>query len=385
MATSTAPHRAPIGTETIIAFVTGLLAPVLHLKQAKSIAQAVVGAMHADRWSVAAVGRALAQVMGLSPKHGIKQFDRLLSNDKIEIEDAFRATVPWLIACREEIVVSLDWTEYANDGHSRLALNLVTRHGRATPLVWKTYETKKLKWRRNRYEDKLLLVLADSLPPGVKVTLLADRGFGDSKLYHFLREDLGWDFVIRFRADITVTTPDGDKTTAGALVPPNGQAREVVDALVTNDRFRINVVCVKHRGMKDAWCLATTLAGRKEQVVELYGRRFTIEETFRDEKDRRFGFGLEETSIGRPERRDRFLLVAMLATIQLTVLGAAGEEIGCDRQLKANTTGRRTHSLLRQGREYLRGCAARFADALRHAFDRLFRRHLREEATFALL
>lgn len=385
MSTSADRHGAPIGIDSVIAFVTGLLGPVLHLKQAKSIAQAVIGAMHADRWSVAAVGRALAQVLGMSPKHGIKQFDRLLSNDKVRMEDAFLATVPWLVARREEIVVSLDWTEYADDGHSRLALNLVTNHGRATPLVWKTHETKKLKWRRNRYEDKLLLVLADSLPPGVKVTLLADRGFGDSKLYHFLREDLGWDFVIRFRADITVTTPAGEKTPAGALVPSNGQIREVVDALVTNERFRINVVCVKHRGMKDAWCLATTLAGRKQQVVELYGRRFTIEENFRDEKDQRFGFGLEATSIGRPERRDRFLLVAMLATIQLTLLGAAGEEIGCDRQLKANTTARRTHSLLRQGREYLRGCAARFAVAIRHAFDRLIRRHPLVETTLALL
>ena len=137
--------------------------------------------------------------------------------------------------------------------------------------------------------------------------------------------------------------------------------------------------------MKDAWCLATTLAGEKERVVALYGRRFTIEETFRDEKDRRFGFGLEETSIGSTGRRDRFLLVAMLATIQLTLLGAAGEEVGCDRQLKANTIKRRTHSLLRQGREYLTGCATRFLAAIRHAFNRFLRDHPHVETVVALL
>ncbi|MBI2791348.1 MAG: transposase [Gammaproteobacteria bacterium] len=40
------------------------------------------------------------------------------------------------------------------------------------------------------------------LPEGVKVTILADRGFGDTKLYDFLKQDLGFDFVIRFRGNM---------------------------------------------------------------------------------------------------------------------------------------------------------------------------------------
>ncbi len=35
--------------------------------------------------------------------------------------------------------------------------------------------------------------------------------------------------------------------------------------------------------------------------------------------------------------------------VLLTLLGAAGEELGYDRHLKINTTKRRTHSLFRQG------------------------------------
>ena len=45
----------------------------------------------------------------------------------------------------------------------------------------------------------------------------------------------------------------------------------------------------------------------------------------------------------------RLLLISALAIAVLSLLGAAGERIGYDRWLKANTVKRRTHSLFRQG------------------------------------
>ena len=78
-------------------------------------------------------------------------------------------------------------------------------------------------------------------------------------------------------------------------------------------------------------------------------RRFAIEETFRDQKDLRFGLGLSSTHIKDPGRRDRLLMLAALAQGLLTLLGAASEAIGFDRYLKANTAKKRTHSLFRQG------------------------------------
>ena len=377
-----AMHDRIITPAEIIMFVTDLLNPAMHMKRARSIGQAVVGVVAADRLSIAAVGRALARQLRITPKSGIKQIDRLLGNVKFDVKRAFRETVPWLVAGRKKIVVSMDWTEYASDGHSRIALNLVTRHGRATPLVWQTVETCNLKRRRNRYEDEALELLRSTLPEGVKVTILADRGFGDVKLYKLLRDDFQWDFVIRFRAGIRVKTAAGESS-AGELVPRGGHTREIADARVTNKRYPVAVVCVKQRKMKESWCLATTIVGDKAQVVKLYGRRFTCEENFRDEKDRRYGYGFLEATVSTPERRDRFLFIAMLAIAILTLLGAAGESIGCDRQLRANTVKRRTHSLLRQGREYLAGCAAWAQDLLRRRFFEFLHGHAQETLTFA--
>jgi len=59
--------------------------------------------------------------------------------------------------------------------------------------------------------------------------------------------------------------------------------------------------------------------------------------------------GLGELHIGDPQRRDRLLLLNAFAIVLLTLLGAAGESLGMDRQLKVNTVKRRTHSLFRQG------------------------------------
>ena len=43
------------------------------------------------------------------------------------------------------------------------------------------------------------------------------------------------------------------------------------------------------------------------------------------------------------------LIAAAIANVLLTILGAAGEELGYDRLLKSNTSKSRTHSLFRQG------------------------------------
>ena len=61
------------------------------------------------------------------------------------------------------------------------------------------------------------------------------------------------------------------------------------------------------------------------------------------------GLSDSETRISAPDRRDRMLLISAIAIALLTILGAAGEAIGIDRYLKANTVKRRTISLLNQG------------------------------------
>jgi len=335
------------------ALIEQMVSADLHAKRVASVTNAVVGVVHAASLSIHAIGVGLAGARGGHAKHAIKQVDRLLSNPALDVWTLFAHWVPYVVGAQAAIIVALDWTEFDADGHATIALSLVTSHGRATPLVWQTVQKTQLKGRRNQYEDAVLQRLHDVLPAGVHVTVLADRGFGDQKLYHFLTE-LGFDFIVRFRSTVTVTDATGDVRPAAEWVPANGQVRQLRQATVTQDFYPLDaVVCVKARQMKEPWCLAVRGPARPgAAVVKLYGRRFTIEETFRDTKDLRYGLGLSATHIRDVRRRDRLLLICAMATTLLTVLGAAGESLGMDRMLKANTVKTRTHSLFRQGCAY---------------------------------
>ena len=213
----------------------------------------------APRSPSVAIGQGLATARGLNPKHATKQVDRLLSNQSIDVDDILARWVPYVIGARSSIVVALDWTDFDADNQATIMLSLITDHGRATPLVWLTVDKTTLKNHRSLYEHRVLVRLAELLPPDVKVCVVADRGFGDQKLYRVLTEELYFDYVIRFRGNIAVTAATGETRTAAAWVPPDGRARVLRGAAVTAERYPVaTVICVQDTAMKQAWCLAAS-------------------------------------------------------------------------------------------------------------------------------
>lgn len=343
------PPSKRTAPENTYAFVHELLGEDVHATRVLSLANGVVGVMHAAALGVHAIGRGLADALDLEPKHAIKQVDRLLSNRGIKIWEWFAQWVAFVVAERKELLVALDWTEFDKDDQATIALYLITSHGRATPLVWKTIDKAKLKDRRAQYELDVVSRLHEVLPAHVDVMLLADRGFGDQKLFAWL-DTIGWGYIIRFRQIITITF-EGESRPASKWLPASSHAKMLRDVRITQDQTSIGAVVLKHqKGMKEPWCLATNRPDLgAAEVVHRYSRRFTIEETFRDIKDNRFGLGLSATHIGTPERRDRLLFISAVAQALLTLLGAASEACGYDRLLKANTVKTRTMSLFNQG------------------------------------
>ena len=336
--------------QDVRAFLDSVLDEDIHTKRVDSLANATLGVMTGASLGVAIIGKSLAQARGLLPKHAIKQVDRLLSNRKLEAWDLFATWVPDLVGSRTDLIVAMDWTDYDADGQATLALKLVTRHGRATPLVWLSVLKDELKDARNDCEDACLRRLAEVLPAKVRATILADRGFADTKLFEFLGK-LGFDYVIRLKGNTRVSAVDGTTRPAQEWVGQGGRARKLRDAVVTEAQCPVGaVVCVQAKDMKEAWCLvASNAAAPSRQIIDLYSKRWGVEPSFRDTKDLRFGLGLSSVRISDPQRRDRLLLLNAFAVVLLTLLGAAGESLGMDRHLKSNTVRTRSHSLFRQG------------------------------------
>jgi alpha/beta superfamily hydrolase len=92
--------------------------------------------MTAASLAVALIGQALAQARGLKTQHAVKQVDRLLSTEGIDVWDSFTRWVPHQIGERRDIVVAMDWTDFDHDDQATLVLSLVTGHGRAAALLW---------------------------------------------------------------------------------------------------------------------------------------------------------------------------------------------------------------------------------------------------------
>jgi hypothetical protein len=213
-------------------FIGGLYGPDLHAKRVDALAGATLGVMAGASLAVAIIGQALAQARGLVTKHAVKQVDRLMSNGGIDVWDSFARWVPQQVGAQRDILVAMDWTEFDHDGQLTLVLSLVTGHGRAAPLIWLTVWKEEIATRRNDYEDACLRRLAETMPPGCRVTILADRGFGDQKLFAFL-DELGFGYVIRFRGNIRVTDGSGETRAAAEWVGKGGRARKLRDARVT--------------------------------------------------------------------------------------------------------------------------------------------------------
>lgn len=323
----------------------------VHVKRIESLSNATLGIMNSAKLGIRSIGNGLAQGKSLNPKHAIKQVDRLLSNKKFDVNAYFDYWVPYHISNREKIIVAMDWTEFDADNQSCLAIHLVTNHGRATPLLWKTVTKSKLKGNQVDIEKALLQRLRETVPAEIDILVTADRGFGSVDRYRFITDELGMEYVIRFRENIEVVSEKGEKRKASQWVPKNGRIKTLRHAKVTQkDELVGTVVCVKKAKMKDSWCIACSsdeITG--QQAINFYSKRWTIEPGFRDTKDFRFGMGLSYVHIRNNDRRDRLLMISAFAITLLTLLGAAGEAAGLDKMLKANTSKKRTHSLFNQG------------------------------------
>jgi Transposase DDE domain len=371
--------RKVLGLDQVRGAVDAMFGEDLHAQRVVSLGNGVAGVLNAAVLSVHAIGQAYAEVAGITPKSGTKQIDRTLSNGGIPVDVAMKRWVQFVVAARRELVVIIDWTDFDDDDHTSLFVALVTKHGRATPLAWKTVKKSTLLGRRTAIEHEMIEQLHEWLPPEVSVTLLGDRGFGDQALYALLGLH-GWDYVIRFRSVIGVALGDGELRPARDWLEPSGRAKILRGVQVTSDRSPVPAVVLVHdRKMKEAWCLATSLADKRAaEVVTLYGKRFSIEEWFRDAKDIHFGMGLRATHIRNAQRRDRLMLLVAVAYALLVLLGAACEETGLDKKLKANTSKNRTHSLFRQGTYWYRCIPTmreEWARPLIAAYDRIVREH----------
>lgn len=350
----------------------------LHKKRQQSIGYAAMGVLASNSLFLHQIAEGLVKTRGGKKKHATKQIDRLLSNKGISIWDLSASWIPYVLRNQTELIVALDWTSFYDDDQSMLCLNVVTGKGLSTPLLWKSVDKKQLKHNRARYEDQLLSRLKEVIPEGVTVTLLADRGFADQKFFRFLDEELHFKYIIRIKSSTTIISGE-KKEKANGWLRPDGRIFSLKNPSITLNAYEVSqFVAIKDKGMKAAWFLVSNTTLKPREIVNLYSKRWKIEPYFRDLKDERYGWVLEQTHVKSCERRDRLMLILALSYTLLVILGEAGEQIGFDEKLKVNTVKTRTHSLFRQGQfyyEFFFRFTQKEQNSLIEKFSELLRQH----------
>jgi hypothetical protein len=120
------------------------------------------------------------------------------------------------------------------------------------------------------------------LPPEVQVTLLADRGFEHGGLMHWLNKQQ-WDWAIRVKSDLLVTTKGGRTQSVESLFPPPEQAYLVGPVRVLGD-VDAHLATANVPGAQDTWAVLSSQTASL-QTFALYGQRFGgIEHHFKDYK-----------------------------------------------------------------------------------------------------
>src|SRR5271166_2310667 len=91
------PTNKALSFEGVHRFLKTLFAGDVHAKRILSLAGATLGAIESASLAVTLIGQGLALARGLSTKQAIKQVDRMLSNQGIDVDALLHHWVPFVV------------------------------------------------------------------------------------------------------------------------------------------------------------------------------------------------------------------------------------------------------------------------------------------------
>jgi hypothetical protein len=308
-----------VSTQSILDWIVCVTSNLLPT-QSSTLALLVAAAVRTERPNLATLGRRLAGPT--SAKSAIKRAWRFTDNARVEVADAMAGTIARLVRKRKKrLLISFDWTEF-RQFHTLMAAACLG--GRAVPLLWASYPEWRLLRSQNSLEEGLLRLLRTMIPESLEVVILADRGFGRAE-WAAVCQELGFRYLVRIKPAVTVACARYRGVLKKYPVR-KGIAHVLRDVQYRKDARVVHNIVIRWRRdlpkkRDEPWFLMTDLDGRAEALCGLYGRRMSVEELFRDQKNRRNGQALRNTRIQKAERFDRFLLIVALAYWLLVGLG----------------------------------------------------------------
>jgi hypothetical protein len=329
----------------------------MHAKRTKALWRAVEGVLRGQRLWLTALGRSLPGTC--VDKHRIKAVDRFIGSGAIQaaVPELYAALAAFLFRRIERPVILVDWTG-ADPGFGVLSATLCFR-GRALPVFSRTFP--KSRKSSPAAEHEFLEALARVVPAGSKPILVTDAGFL-FKWFGAVRAR-GWDFIGRLRNRVLLRVDRRWLSLKETFALARRKPRDLGSVLVTRGQRRKHRIVLsqlpKLKGRKkigragrprrstadrqrrdaarEPWVLITSLSDPARVIVDAYGMRMQIEETFRDTKSHRHGWSAKDIRTKNAKRVDVLLLIGAFAAVAVHIIGLAAAAIGLQRGFQANT------------------------------------------------
>ncbi len=220
--------------------------------------------------------------------------DRFVGDHRIEPAEAMCGVVQWLARPRDSLLVSIDWV---NIRHFHCLVLAARLHGRAIPLLWAVYRYEDFYRSQNNIEYGLLHLFRTMVPKTNEVVILADRGFGRADMARECQK-LRFSYIIRIEPRVYIKSRSftGNGNLMDLPIKP-GQQRLLCNVSYRKEKSVTQHVAVIWKPDKtEPWLLTTNLEKvPARKLAKVFGKRMSIEEYFRDAKNKRKGFALRLT------------------------------------------------------------------------------------------
>ena len=336
----------------------------MHRSRMMAVVKVVDGLLVGGRATLTELGRGIRN--RVLEKHNIKCADRLLGNRRLAAErlSIYQALAHWLLSSTERPWILVDWSD-VELGHEFLMLKAaVPVGGRAVSIYEEVHPLKR--YNSPKTHRRFLQRLATVVPRGCCPIIITDAGFRGPWFRDV--EDLGWDWigrvrnVVKFCYDETTTWRNTTSLYKYASERPQSlglcwlsSKRPYACYLHLYKAFRRGPGRPRkrrpmpkeqraRRQAREPWLLASSLSPRRwsaRRIVKAYESRMQIEETFRDLKSHRWGYGLQSARSRSPERLANLLLLTTLAVAATWLAGMAAKAKGWMRHFQANTVSNR--------------------------------------------
>ena len=278
-----------------------------------------------------------------------RRIRRWLSNSRINVHRLYKPIIQAALAdwAEPELYLSLDtmmfWEQYC------LVRLAVVHRGRALPLAWRVLHHPSASIKFERY-DELLRQATSLLPTGVKVILLADRGFIHTDAMDAIRR-LGWHYRIRLKSSTWIWRSKGGWCQPKGFHLKRGEVRcfHNVKLYKTQWYGPVHVIFGCNNLNGELWAVVSDEPTTLQTFAE-YALRFDIEETFLD--DQSSGWNLQRSEIRSVCDLSRLCFIMALATLYVTAQGVSVVESGKRRWV--DTHWFRGNSYFRIGLDWVR-------------------------------